>query len=111
MDARYYTLTFKIRTDEAALPRGPEDRVVRVRVEAGYRDPTSHAEVAAQHGHASFDLSALLAKQARLDDYGRELTEQLFSDAGIKQRFLFAETAAHVTSSNLRVLLAIDGLP
>ncbi len=97
MDDRYYTL-------DIALHRIGEV----YQVELSHTDPTSQAQVAPLRGTATFDLTALLAVQAVPADYGRALSEQLFSDKQVEQRFVQVEIAAQAAASGLRLSLTID---
>jgi hypothetical protein len=97
MEDRYYTLNISVhRVGEAYA------------LEISHTDPTSQAQVAPLRGGATFDPAKLLAVQAIAESYGKALSEQLFSDKEVKQRFLQVETAAQATQSFLRFSLCID---
>jgi hypothetical protein len=79
-------------------------------IEVSYTDPASDAQVTPLRGSASFNLAELLARQSVPEDYGQELSRQLFGAAAgeVRVRFLEVSAAAQKTDSFLRISLAID---
>jgi hypothetical protein len=79
-------------------------------VEVSHTDPGSDAQVTPLRGPASFDLAELLSRQARPEDYGQELSRQLFGAAGgeVRVRFLEVSAAAQKSDSFLRLSLSVD---
>ncbi len=83
-------------------------------VQGGFRvvlrvtDPGSDAEPAPTQGPAAIDVVALLAAQAGTAAYGRLLTDQVFADARVRERFLIAKAAFESRGLLIRLRVAID---
>ena len=97
MDVEDFTLTLALYRVGAAY-----------QLELGHRDPQSQAEVAPLRSVASFDLPALLAREANERAYGETLASQLFANTKVKERFCTIEAAAQARSVGLRISLSID---
>jgi len=67
------------------------------------------AEHRPRRGTVSFDLGALSELLERHAEYGKALSEQLFSAAEIAEGFLVAEAAALASGAFLRARLCIEG--
>jgi hypothetical protein len=97
VDGRYYTLSISIR------------RIAETyQVELSHMDPDSQAQVVPVRGAAAFDLVALLQLEVMCERYGEALTNQLFADAEVVQRYVQVETAAQASGSFLRILVCVD---
>ena len=99
MDAKYYTLSVTV------FQVGDT-----YQIELSYVDPDSDAQVAPVRGGADFKLTDLLALQATPDDYGKELSRQLFGaiEGNVRVRFLEVSAAAQKSNCFLRISVCID---
>ena len=77
-------------------------------VEVTHRAPNSAAQVASVRGTAAIDLDALLLLELRADVYGRALSEQLFANEAVAERFNQVVGAVRASGTSLRLLVSID---
>lgn len=70
--------------------------------------PDDPARITDVSGRAAFDLVALREVDPDPDEYGRRLTDSLFADREVRDRFRLAEHFAKITDRLLRVLLFVD---
>ncbi len=95
------------RQDPAAPSSGPPPSY-RVELHFIDPDPENQAQRALKRGETAIDLGALRQSELDPEEYGRKLTEQLFSDPIIRQEYFQAEAAVAGSERFLRLRLVVD---